>query len=75
LHLAGIKTRNRKPLESRRRSGAAFGCIGRDESDSGQGALPVRREPDEIIAVGAIAMAQHDKMRRLSALRRKARTG
>ncbi|MEJ0043761.1 MAG: hypothetical protein WDM81_16755 [Rhizomicrobium sp.] len=74
LHLAGIEARDREPLIARR-AGNGFGRIGRDEDRRRQLALPVRRQADEIVAVGAVAVTQHDQMRRRSALRRQARTG
>ncbi len=73
LHLGGIEPRDGKPLKSRRRTGTGLGRVGRDERNRRQQALPMRRQPDEIVAVGAIAMTQHDEMRGGPAQGRQAR--
>jgi len=75
LHLTGIEPGDCEPLKARRRTSAALRRIRRHESDGRQLALPMRRETDQVVAVGAIAVTEHDEMRRLSALRRQAGTG
>jgi glutamyl-Q tRNA(Asp) synthetase len=74
LRLVRIEPRDGKPLIARRRARAALGRIGRDESGRGQQALPMRRQADEIVSVGAVTVTEHDQMRRPSARRRQART-
>jgi hypothetical protein len=46
----------------------------RSEGRARQHTSPVRGKPDEIVAVGAIAMAEHDKMGGRLARRLEART-
>ena len=50
-----------EPLPARRRAGAALGRVRRNESGVGQQFPPLPAEFDEVVAVGAIAVQEHDQ--------------
>ena len=68
-HAAGDLVRiahgERKPLPSHRGSGAEFRRVRRDERRVRQGARPFAPEPDQVVAVGPVAVQEHDEALRL----------
>jgi len=69
-----IEPRDREPLIAET-DVAALRRIGRDEGRIRQKPLPVGREADEIVAVGAVAMGENDELFRPAARRRHRRPG
>ena len=64
-----------EPLIAVRRHVARKGRVGRDELGLGQQPRPIRREPDQIVAVGAEAVQQDHQAVRLAAGERRVATG
>src|SRR5262245_761934 len=58
--LLGIDAGERKPLIAG--TGDALGCMGRHEGSARKRLLPMRGQANQIIAVRAVAMAEHHKM-------------
>src|SRR5689334_24239229 len=72
--LAGIAEGQVEPLPAQRRHGAALGGVRRDEGRVRQEASPFAAQADQIVAVGAVAMQEHDELLwRAAGGRRKAR--
>ena len=59
--LARVAHRQRKPLPPHRRAWAKLGRIRRDEGGGGEGARPIPPDADQIVAVGAVAVQEHDQ--------------
>lgn len=74
LHLMGIEPGNRKPLETRRRAWHAVRRMGRDKGRARKHFLPMRDQPDQVVAIGAITVEQHDQLGGLAVQSRHART-
>ena len=69
--LMRIEACQRKPLIAASR-GTGLGSVGRHEGGTRQQRLPMGGERDQIVAVGAISMTQHDQMRGFALARRQA---
>jgi len=74
MHFGGIDPGNGKPLKAGR-TGNRIGGMRGNEMGARHHLLPMRRQPDQVVAVRAIAMHQHHQMGRRTAQRRKAGTG
>ena len=74
-HLAGIAEGEVEPLPAHGRHAASLGRMRRDEGGMGQELRPFTPQADEVVAVGAIAMQEHDELaRRIARRRRKPRS-
>ena len=73
--VVGREDIEREPLPARRRAGAALGRVRRNESGVGQQLPPLPAELDEVVAVGAVAVQEHDQPLGGSGLGIEARAG
>jgi hypothetical protein len=71
--LIGIAEGERKPLPPDRRLSARLRRVRRDERRLRQILLPGAADVDEVVAVGAIAVQEHDKLLRGAGARRQPR--
>ena len=65
----------REPLPAHRRAGAALVRMRRDESRVGQDRAPMLAEFDQVVAVGAVAVQEHDELLGLAAFGLEAGSG
>ncbi len=73
-HLGGVAALEAEPLPAERHRLAREWRVRRDKFGIGQQRLPFRREADEVVAVGAIAVEQDDELLGLAVLREKTRS-
>ena len=59
---SGSRDGEPEPLPAHRRLRAGLGRVGRDEGGVGQQGLPLPADLDQVLAVGAVAVQQHDKL-------------
>ena len=72
--LVGIAEGQREPLPADRRLAAGLRRVRRDEGGVRQQALPGAADLDQVVAVGAIAVQEHDELARRSRTRLEPRT-
>src|SRR5260370_3938956 len=70
----GIAEGEREPLPANRRLAAGLGGVRGDEGRLGQESLPRPADVDEVVAVGAVAVQEHDELARRSRARLEPRT-
>ena len=72
--LVGIAEGERKPLPAHRRLAARLRRVRRDEGGLRQQPLPGAADLDQVVAVGAVAVQEHDQLARRARARLEPRT-